>query len=255
MKKQPVQHSREEIVYGIQPVLEAFASGRTIDKIMIQKGSENPLLKEIQAKAYQYHVPTLQVPIEKLSKITRKNHQGVIALMAAVDFTPLHQLLPTVFEKGEIPLVLLLDRITDVRNLGAIARSAECAGVHGIIVPFKETAQLGSDAMRTSAGALHHVPVCREKSLKQTVKFLQESGLQVVACTEKAEKNLYQMDFTLPTAIVVGSEEDGISPEILQSVDELVRIPMCGKVSSLNVSVATGVMLFEVRRQRLQTKF
>ncbi|GAB4328049.1 MAG: 23S rRNA (guanosine(2251)-2'-O)-methyltransferase RlmB [Flammeovirgaceae bacterium] len=256
MKKEFASHfpapkrNNEDLVYGIQPILEAFSSGKTIDKILLQKGSDNPVLKEIQSKAQTLQVPVVQVPIEKLNRMTTKNHQGVVALVAAVDFTPLHNIIPTLFEKGETPLLLVLDRITDMRNFGAIVRTAECAGVHGIVIPNKESAQVGSDAMRTSAGALHHIPISKEKNLKQTIKYLQESGLQVIGCTEKAEKIIYEIDFNLPTALVMGSEEDGLSQEVMQSVDFLAKIPMRGKVGSLNVSVATGVVLFEVQRQR-----
>jgi 23S rRNA (guanosine2251-2'-O)-methyltransferase len=248
------KRNTEDLVYGIQPILEAFSSGKTIDKIMVQKGTDNPLIKDILTKAQSLQVPVVQVPIEKLNRMTTKNHQGVIAMASAVDFTPLHNIVPTMFEKGETPLLLMLDRITDIRNFGAIARTAECAGVHGIVIPSKEAAQVGSDSMRTSAGALHHIPVSRERNLKQTVKYLQESGLQVIGCTEKAEKSIYEVDFNTPTAIVMGSEEDGISPEVMQAVDFLAKIPMLGKVGSLNVSVATGVVLFEVQRQREDNK-
>lgn len=156
-----------------------------------------------------------------------------------------------VFERGETPLILILDRISDVRNFGAICRSAECAGVHAVVVPSKGAAQINSDAVKASAGAVFNIPVCREESLKKTLLFLKDSGLHVVACTEKAAHNISEMNFNLPLAIILGSEEDGISTDLMQKSDELAKIPMSGKTASLNVSVAAGIVLYEVLRQRI----
>ncbi|MFN8354698.1 MAG: 23S rRNA (guanosine(2251)-2'-O)-methyltransferase RlmB [Spirosomataceae bacterium] len=242
--------STADLVFGIQSVLETLRSGKEIDKILVQRELSNV---EVLEFARLRNVPVQKVPKEKLDSITRKNHQGVIAFVAAVNYAKLENIVADVFEKGETPLVLLLDRITDVRNIGAIARTAESAGVQALVVPVRGSAQINADAMKTSSGALNFLPVCRENSLVEAVRMLQDSGIQVVACTEKVSKSIYDVDFTGPTAIVMGSEEDGISDDLLRICDELASIPMKGRVASLNVSVANGVVLFEAIRQRLQS--
>ena len=201
-------------------------------------------------------MPFQFVPAEKLDIICQKNrlrsvsHQGVLAFVSAITYHDLTQVIPFVFEKSETPLILVLDEITDVRNFGAIARTAECAGVHAIIIPKKGSAQINTDAVKTSAGALNHIPVCRVDSLKSTIQFLKDSGLQIIACTEKAVENIQNINYTVPSAIVLGSEESGISTEIIKAADHLVKIPLFGKIASLNVSVATGIILYEAIRQR-----
>ena len=241
--------SSEEMVYGIQSVIETLKSDQQIDKLYMEIGLSNP---DIQNLAFQNRVTIQRVPREKLDRLTRKNHQGVVCLVAAVTYVKLSNVMADVHERGETPFLLLLDRITDVRNFGAIARTAECAGVQCIVIPGKGSAAINSDAMKTSSGALNHISVCREFDLVDTIAFLQKSGVQVVACTEKSHRDLYTLnnDLTGPLAIVMGSEEDGISPEILRAVDGHIKIPLLGSVGSLNVSVATGVMLYEVVRQR-----
>ena len=241
--------SSEEMVYGIQSVIETLKSDQQIDKLYMEIGMSNP---DIQNLAFQNRVTIQRVPREKLDRLTRKNHQGVVCLVAAVTYVKLSNVMADVHERGETPFLLLLDRITDVRNFGAIARTAECAGVQCIVIPGKGSAAINSDAMKTSSGALNHISVCREFDLVDTIAFLQKSGVQVVACTEKSHRDLYTLtnDLTGPLAIVMGSEEDGISPEILRAVDGHIKIPLLGSVGSLNVSVATGVMLYEVVRQR-----
>ncbi|KAB7732768.1 23S rRNA (guanosine(2251)-2'-O)-methyltransferase RlmB [Rudanella paleaurantiibacter] len=241
--------SSDDMVFGIQSVLETLRSDQQIDKLYMEKGMSHP---EIQQLAFQNRVTIQRVPVEKLDRLTRKNHQGVVCLVAAVQYVKLSNVLADVHERGETPFLLLLDRITDVRNFGAIARTAECAGVQCIVIPGRGAAAIGSDAMKTSSGALNHISVCREYNLEDTVAYLQKSGVQVVACTEKSPRDLYETptDMTGPLAIVMGSEEDGISPEILKLVDTHVKIPLLGSVGSLNVSVATGVVLYEVVRQR-----
>lgn len=241
--------SAEEMVYGIQSVIETLKSDQQIDKLYMEIGLSNP---DIQGLAFQNRVTIQRVPREKLDRLTRKNHQGVVCLVAAVTYVKLSNVMADVHERGETPFLLLLDRITDVRNFGAIARTAECAGVQCIVIPGKGSAAINSDAMKTSSGALNHISVCREFDLVDTIAFLQKSGVQVVACTEKSHRDLYTLnnDLTGPLAIVMGSEEDGISPEILRAVDGHIKIPLLGSVGSLNVSVATGVMLYEVVRQR-----
>jgi 23S rRNA (guanosine2251-2'-O)-methyltransferase len=201
--------------------------------------------------AKEKNVPVQRVPPEKLTKITTKNHQGVIAYVSVVHFADIEDVLASVYESGEVPLIVVLDRITDVRNFGAIVRSAVCMGAHAVLIPAKGSAQIGSDAVKTSAGALHFLPVCRAKILHETLKTLKDAGLKIIACTEKAEKAIFQTDYTAPLALVVGSEENGIASEILKISDEKVLIPMVGRIESLNVSVAAGILLYEVERQRL----
>ncbi len=239
----------DEMVFGIQSVIETLRSDQQIDKLYMEKGLSNP---DIQNLAFQNRVTIQRVPVEKLDRLTRKNHQGVVCLVAQVQYVKLSNVLADVFERGEAPFVLLLDRITDVRNFGAIARTAECTGVQCIVIPGRGAAAINSDAMKTSSGALNHISVCREPDLTETVKYLQQSGVTVVACTEKSNRDLYERSTNLtgPIAIIMGSEEDGISPELLRMADNHVKIPLLGAVGSLNVSVATGVVLYEVVRQR-----
>lgn len=239
--------STAEMVFGVQSVLETIRAGKEIDKILVQRELGSI---EVHEFARLRNIPLQKVPKEKLDSITRKNHQGVIAFVAAVNYVKLENIIANVYEEGKVPFLLILDRITDVRNFGAIARTAECAGIQAIVVPSKGAAQIGADAMKTSSGALNFLSVCRENDLLQTVKFLQDSGIQVVGCTEKVSKSIYELDMSVPTAIVMGSEEDGISNELLKRLDELASIPMAGRVASMNVSVATGVILFEAIRQR-----
>jgi 23S rRNA (guanosine2251-2'-O)-methyltransferase len=239
----------DEMVFGIQSVIETLRSDQQIDKLYMEKGLSHP---EIQNLAFQNRVTIQRVPVEKLDRLTRKNHQGVVCLVAQVQYVKLSNVIADVYERGETPFFLLLDRITDVRNFGAIARTAECTGVQCIVIPGRGAAAINSDAMKTSSGALNHISVCREPDLSETVKYLQESGITVVACTEKSSRDLYERntDLTGPIAVIMGSEEDGISPELLRMADTHVKIPLLGAVGSLNVSVATGVVLYEAVRQR-----
>ncbi|MDR2938460.1 MAG: 23S rRNA (guanosine(2251)-2'-O)-methyltransferase RlmB [Prevotellaceae bacterium] len=238
------------MLFGIRPVMEAIQSGREIDKVMLKKGLDGELAQELLALIDGHQIPMQYVPQEKLNGLTQKNHQGVVAFASLIEYANLEETIISVIEKGEMPLVLLLDSVTDVRNFGAIARSAECAGVHAIVVPAKGAAQINGDALKTSAGALNLVPVCRVPSLRSAIYFLRDSGIQIVAATEKAEGDLYSATFDKPTAIVMGSEETGISPEIIRTADTLVKIPLCGTIASLNVSAAAAVTLFEAVRQR-----
>ncbi|WP_460979952.1 23S rRNA (guanosine(2251)-2'-O)-methyltransferase RlmB [Spirosoma knui] len=239
----------DEMVFGIQSVIETLRSDQQIDKLYMEKGLSNP---DIQNLAFQNRVTIQRVPVEKLDRLTRKNHQGVVCLVSAIQYVKLSNVVADVFERGETPFFLLLDRITDVRNFGAIARTAECTGVQCIVIPGRGAAAINSDAMKTSSGALNHISVCREPDLTETIKYLQDSGITVVACTEKSNRDLYERttDLSGPIAVVMGSEEDGISPELLRMADNHVKIPLLGAVGSLNVSVATGVVLYEVVRQR-----
>ncbi|GAL87311.1 RNA methyltransferase [Sporocytophaga myxococcoides] len=243
-------HNKSELLFGIRPIIEAIEAGKEIDKILVQKEQSSPLMNELLQAAFHHKVPVQRVPVEKLNRITKKNHQGAICFMSSIVYASLDNVISDCFQSGTVPMILVLDRITDVRNFGAIARTAECMGVHAIVIPAKGAAQINSDAVKTSAGALNHIPVCREESLIKTIKYLKESGLSVIACTEKAQKTIAQAAYNDPVAIVVGSEEDGISDEIIKKADEIVRIPMTGKIGSLNVSVAAGMILYEAVRQR-----
>ena len=238
------------MIYGTRAVMEAIAAGKEIDKIMIQSGLANELVKELIAVARTNSVPIAFVPADKLKRISTKNHQGVICLLSVVTYSSVDDLIFKAYNDGREPFLLILDRITDVRNFGAIVRTAECAGVDGIVIAEKGNAPITGDAMKTSAGALNHLPICREKDLKKTIQVFHDNGIRVVACTEKTERNLYEINLTGPLAVIVGSEEDGISDVLLRTADELARLPLKGKIGSLNVSVAAGIALYEVVRQR-----
>lgn len=241
------------LIFGTRAVTEALQAGKDIEKIFIQKGLSNELYNQLRQALKDNTVPLQFVPPEKLKRITDKNHQGVIAYLTEITYYSVEELLQEVFESGRPPLLLLLDRVTDVRNFGAIARSAECAGVDFLIIPSRGSAQINGDAVKTSAGALHRLKVCREDNLKTTLGYLKESGLQIVACHEKTENLIYDADLRQPTVLIMGSEENGISNEYLKRSDIQVKIPMPGKIASLNVSVATGIVLFEAVKQRLKT--
>ena len=244
-------HNEEHLIFGTRAVIEAVHAGKEIDKIIIQKGLSNQLYTELRKAIKDRDIPIQIVPQEKINRITTKNHQGVLAFIAQVTYYTAEEMLAGVFEKGKVPLVLILDRVTDVRNFGAIARSADCAGVDFIVIPSRGAAQINADAVKTSAGALNRIPVCREENLKHTIEYLKESGLQIVACHEKTSAYYFNADLTRPTAIIMGSEENGISNEYIKRSDVQVKIPMVGNIASLNVSVAAGIILFEAVKQRL----
>lgn len=243
--------NEEHLIFGIRAVIEAVEAGKEIEKIFIQKGLSNELYHQLRQALRGVTIPIQIVPTEKLKKLTDKNHQGVIAYLTEINYFNAEELLSIVYEKGRVPLILILDRVTDVRNFGAIARGAECAGVDFIIIPSRGSALINGDAIKTSAGALHRVKVCREDNLKNTLDFLKESGVQIIACHEKTDALIYQVDFKKPTAIIMGSEENGISNEYIKRSNHQVKIPMVGKIASLNVSVASGIILFEAVKQRL----
>jgi len=242
----------ENLIFGTRAVIEALDAGKDIEKILVQKGLSNELYSQLRKALHGNTVPIQFVPPEKLRRITDKNHQGVVAYLTEITYYETAEVLTNVFEKGRTPLVLVLDRVTDVRNFGAVARSAECAGVDFIIIPSRGAAQINGDAIKTSAGALHRIKVCREDNLKNTLDYLSEAGLQIVACHEKTDKLIYDADFSQPTVVIMGSEENGISNEYLKRSDLQVKIPMPGAIASLNVSVATGIVLFEAVKQRLK---
>jgi 23S rRNA (guanosine2251-2'-O)-methyltransferase len=238
------------MLYGIRPLIESIKAGKEVDKVFVQKGLKGEHFAELYALLKEFDIPFQHVPIEKLNRITRKNHQGIIAFLSEISYQPIEEIIPSIYEKGETPFIVILDRITDVRNFGAIARTAECAGVHAILIPSQGAAQINADAMKTSAGALNNIPVSRVKNLGQAIDFLRGSGLQIVAATEKTNTLYYTTDFTSPTAIILGSEEDGVSPAYLKKTDCQVKIPILGVTGSLNVSVAAAIMIYEVVRQR-----
>jgi 23S rRNA (guanosine2251-2'-O)-methyltransferase len=241
---------KENFIYGIHPVIEALKSGKEIEKILIQKGLRGEGFQQLHSLMREMEIPIQFVPLEKLDRMTRQNHQGVVAMTAEISYQKIEAILPMVYEQGKVPLVLVLDHITDVRNLGAIARTAECSGVDAILIPEKGSAQVNQDAIKTSAGALYKVPVCRYHSVKESIILMKNSGLKIIAATEKAVSDYTEVDMTQPLALIVGSEDSGISDELLGLADELVQIPIMGEIQSLNVSVAAGVILYEILRQR-----
>ena len=251
MQTKEQKKEEENLIFGLRPVIEAVRAGKEIEKLYIQSGLKSELFSEMMGLLKQHDVVFQYVPVDKLNRLTQKNHQGVVGYLSALTYQNIKEIIPTLFDKGTVPLILILDRITDVRNFGAIARTAECSGVDAIIIPSRGAAQINADALKTSAGALHKIPVCREENLKTVIDYLKECGLQIVACTEKATDYYFQIDFTVPTAIIIGSEENGILNEYLQKSDAKAKIPLKGKIASLNVSVATGIILYEAVSQRL----
>lgn len=240
-----------DYIFGIRAVMEAIEAGKDIDKVLIKKDLNGELASELFGMIRANRILSQRVPIERLNKITRKNHQGVIAVLSAVTYHRLDHLVPQLYEDGVLPFIVVLDGITDVRNFGAIARTCECAGVDAIVIPEHGSVSVGGDAVKTSAGALHHLPVCRERSTAGAVRFLKDNGYRIVAASEKVDINYTQVDYTVPVAIVMGAEDTGITPEVLKLCDTFVSIPQFGHIGSLNVSVAAGVIMYEVVRQRL----
>ncbi len=243
---------KEDFIFGTRAIIEAIRNGRFIERVLIKKGLENELFAELFQLIKHNAIPYQLVPVEKINRVTRKNHQGVLALLSAVEFFNIETLLPGLYESGKDPLILILDQITDVRNFGAIIRTAECGGVHCVVIPEKGMARIGSDAVKTSAGALYSVPVCKVKSLTYVLRYLKDSGIKTIAATEMGERVYTDAKMNVPLAIVMGAEDKGISPAVLQLCDEHLNIPLYGKIESLNVSVAAGLMIYEAVRQRHQ---
>ncbi len=239
-----------DYIFGLRAVIEAIKAGKDIDKVLIKKDISGDLVAELFQVIKEYGVVSQRVPVERINRITQKNHQGVVAFLSPVAYHNLDDLIPSLFEAGKLPFVVALDGITDVRNFGAIARTCECSGVDAIIIPEKNSVSVNADAVKTSAGALLHIPVVRVKNLNKAIKQLKESGLMIVGATEKGSKNYTTFDYTIPTAIVMGAEDTGISNENLRECDYLAAIPMFGQINSLNVSVAAGILIYEVVRQR-----
>ena len=238
-------------IYGHHPVTEAIRAGKPVEKVFFQQGERGEVEKEIRHLTKEYSIPLQVVPREKLNKMVKGQHQGVVAYLSLVEYVSLEDVVPFVFEQGEVPLLMLLDGVTDVRNFGAIARSAECAGAHAVVVPQSGSALANEEAMKASAGALARVRLCRVRSLFSAVEWLQQSGIQVVA-TALGDRTVpvYQADFTLPTAILMGSEGEGVHPKLQKMSDAVVRIPQATDFDSFNVSVAAGIVLYEAMRQR-----
>ena len=242
---------KTQYIYGIHAVLEALEAGKDIDKIFLSKTLNEETSKDISARARQLRVPVQRVPVQKIDRITRRNHQGVLAMMAAVTYYRVEDLIPQLFDQGENPFLVVLDGVTDVRNFGAVARTCECAGVSAIVIPDRDSVSVNADAVKTSAGALNYLPVCREHNLVNAVKLLRDSGFKIVGTRDKSQISYTQSDYTGPVAIVLGAEDKGISPEIMKLCDTQVLIPEFGHINSLNVSVAGGIIIYEVVRQRL----
>ena len=245
-----MQEIQEQQIYGIRAVIEAVNAGKTIDRVFLQKGLQGALYKELLATLQGAQIATQYVPIEKLNRMSKKNHQGVIATLSPVEYQDFEELVIGVTESGKVPLFLVLDHLQDVRNFGAIVRTAECTGVSGIIIPKRGSVSVTADAVKTSAGAVFRVPICKVDNLIDAVYYLQGSGIRVVAATEKTNNLLYSEDFTTPLAIVMGAEDVGISGGVLKVIDSRVKLPMAGEIGSLNVSVACAVFLYEAVRQR-----
>ena len=243
--------NNSQLVYGLRPVIEAIAGGSQIERVLIQNGLNSSLLNELRTKMREHDIPFQYVPVEKLNKMTTGNHQGVVATIAPVKYHSFMDLMESVQQSADSGLlVVLLDHITDVRNMGAIARTAECAGVTALVVPDHGSAAMNEDAIKTSSGALLRLPVCREQNLKTVVNLAKQYGLQVVAATEKGAVHYREVDFRQPTLLIMGNEETGISPELLKMSDVRAKLPIVGEVASLNVSVAAGVFMYEALEQR-----
>ena len=239
-----------DMICGVWPVIEALRAGKNVEKLLIRREAGGDGLREIRQLAMDRQVPWQPVPVEKLDRLTRTEHQGVIAFLSQVEEQDLNEVITRIYEQGGTPLILALDNVTDVRNMGAIARSAECFGAHALLVPKMGTARLGPDAVKSSAGALLRKPVCRVARLTDGLRAARDQGLRIVACTEKGAAPLAGCDLTGPLAIVMGAEDEGISDAVMRLADELVRIPMAGSIGSLNVSVATGIILHAALSQR-----
>lgn len=239
-----------DCIFGLRPIIEAIKAGKQIDRLLIRQGLQGSLYQELMAEVKTHGISFQIVPVERIELVTRKNHQGVLAWLALIEFQHISNILPAIFEKGKDPLIIALDGVSDVRNFGAIVRSADCLGADAIVIPEKGSARITADAIKTSAGALHTFPVCREKSIVRTVEYLKESGLRVICADEKRGEFADRSDLTGPAVLIMGAEDKGISRELNDIADVHIKIPMSGKIGSLNVSVASGILLYEIARQR-----
>lgn len=241
---------KEHLIFGIRAIMEAIQSGRPVDKVFIQKDATGDLMRELFKVMKANGTSFTYVPVEKLNRLTQMNHQGAVASISPVAFHNIESLLQLVEEQGNTPLFLILDQISDARNFGAIIRTAACTGVSGIIISASGAAPVNGDTVKTSAGAVFNIPIAKVDHIKDAIFFLQGSGIRTVAATEKTDRDLYDVDFSGPVAIIMGSEDRGINPSVLKIVDEKARLPMFGSIGSLNVSVACGAFLYEAVRQR-----
>lgn len=242
--------NKSDYIFGIRAVIEAMEAGKSIDKVYVRRDLNGELSRELFEKIKQYGVVCQRVPQERLNRITMKNHQGVVAILSPVEYSKLENIVPLLYEEGKNPFVLVLDGLTDTRNFGAIGRTAACAGVDAIVIPERNSVSVTPDAVKTSAGGLFHVPVCRERDALSAVRFLKDNGYHIVGATEKGARIYTECNFKDPVAIVMGSEDTGISNDVLRQCDELAAIPLRGEIESLNVSVAAGIMIYETLRQR-----
>jgi 23S rRNA (guanosine2251-2'-O)-methyltransferase len=239
----------QQMIFGLHPVMEAIDAGREISRVLLRKGLDGDMYRELLLLMRNFGIPSQTVPVEKLNRVTRKNHQGVIAFVSPVEYTRIENLIPSLFENGVNPFIIVCDGVTDTRNIGAIARSAECAGAHAILLPVKGSALISADAVKTSAGALNHIAVCRTENMRNTVTFLKNSGLKIIAASESSHDIYCQTDLSGPAALLLGAEDTGISPENLKMADVIVKIPVKGQISSLNVSAAAAVLMYEMVKQ------
>ncbi|HPG55201.1 MAG: 23S rRNA (guanosine(2251)-2'-O)-methyltransferase RlmB [Paludibacteraceae bacterium] len=239
-----------DLIFGLRAIIEAIEAGKEIDKILLKKDMQSDLAKELFAAVKGRNIPVVRVPVERIDRITKKNHQGAIAFISPITYQRITDIIPSLYEAGKSPLIVVLDGVTDVRNFGAIARTCECAGVDAIVLPQSGSAPVNADAIKTSAGALMSIPVCREHNLAYVLQFMKDSGIKLIAASEKAAKDYTLLSYTEPTAIVMGAEDIGISQSILALCDESARIPILGEIASLNVSVAAGILIYEAVRQR-----
>ena len=244
---------KNNLIYGIHAVLETLREGKPIDQILIKKQSDNELIREIIYNARKQGVTVKSVPYEKIQRITQKNHQGVLAFLSPIEFADIHDIVPHIFEEGKVPLIVLLDSITDVRNFGAIARSCECAGASAIVIPTSGSVRISDEAIKTSAGALYNIPICKVENLIDAVLLLNQMNIEVVAVTEKAERLIYELDLTTACALILGAEDKGISNSLIKRADKKAKIPLYGKTSSLNVSVSAALAVYEAIRQRMNS--
>ncbi len=246
-------NNSKEMIFGIRAVIEAVQSGAEIDKILIKKDIQSELSRELMEVLRGRHITTYRVPVERLNRITKKNHQGVVAYLSQISYTSLGNLVPTLYEQGKVPFIVVLDGITDIRNFGAIARTCDCAGVDAVVIPARNSVTVNADAVKTSAGALMTLPVCKEQNIDATLDYLHNSGFRIVAATEKGDTDYTAADYTQPTCLLLGAEDKGIPNEHLRRCDDRVSIPQLGTVASLNVSVAAGILIYEALRQRRQS--
>jgi 23S rRNA (guanosine2251-2'-O)-methyltransferase len=241
-----------DCIFGLRAVIEAIKAGKQIDRLLIKQGLQGSLYHELMTEVKNHNIVYQIVPVERIELVTRKNHQGVLAWLSLIEYQNIANLLPMIYEKGEDPLIIALDGVSDVRNFGAIVRTADCLGAHAVVIPEKGSARITADAVKTSAGALHTFPVCREKSIVRTIEFLKESGLKVICAAERSGQAASETSLSGPSVLILGSEDKGISRELISLSDFQIKIPMKGTIGSLNVSVAAGILLYEIARQRTQ---